>query len=174
MKFCFEDARTNGSASYAVHGHGRPRHRPSVLCFPLCRVRSHKDHRGVLPPLTPDPLGGREICICKLKHVCVPRPTRECLPLRRRGSQETGGGRGGGSGMFNSAPSLKECSSISNTMLLIAASEGFREPLLASSSQVSGLIFHYSERASTHLRAATERNSPRLPVHQRRLMPLAT
>lgn len=59
---------------------------------------------------------------------------------------ETGGGRGGGSGMFNSAPSLKECSSISNAMLLIAASEGFREPLLASSSQVSGLIFHYSER----------------------------
>lgn len=58
--------------------------------------------------------------------------------------------------MFNSAPWLKECSSISNTMLLIAASEDLREPLLASSSQVSRLIFHYSEGALMHLRPVAE------------------
>lgn len=78
-----------------------------------------------------------------------------------------GGGGAGRSGMFNSGPWLKECSSISNTMLLIAASEDLREPLLASSSQVSRLIFHYSERASTHLCPAMEWNNLRLLVHQK-------
>lgn len=63
--------------------------------------------------------------------------------------------------MFNSAPLLKECSSISNTMLLIAASEDLREPLLAGSSQVSRLIFHYSERGDD---AATSRNNQTAPA----------
>lgn len=121
--------------------------RPLLLSF-FAPIRTSE---GPFPALTPNPLGGLvdlhlqiEACLRSMPDLGASSTFGSAAP----GTEEGGAGR---SGMFNSAPPLKECSSISNTMLLIAASEDLREPLLASSSQVSRLIFHYSEWALTNL-----------------------
>lgn len=86
MKFCFKDTQTNGSAFYAVDGHSQPRH----VCLSSASLSAGFALTRTTEVSFLCSLGGREICICKLKHVCVPRLTRECLPLRRRGSWKRG------------------------------------------------------------------------------------